>query len=94
MKESLVHSHRRHLTLAAAKDLADREAGELLAEPVCLSWFDRERNREAPAHVSDCRDDCDTPGWEEYAASRGGTLKVVVDDGAYVFCYRPLGEFG
>jgi len=81
------------LDFTAARELADREARAVLADPICLSWFDRALGRESPAHVSECRDECDVPGYEEYAASRGGTLKVVVAGGSYVFCYRPLGEF-
>jgi hypothetical protein len=81
------------LDFLEAKARADREAGRRLADPVCLSWYDRAENREAPAHVSECRDGCDVPGYQEYAVSRGGELVVEVGGGAYVFCYRPLGEF-
>jgi hypothetical protein len=77
----------------AAKALADARAREALADPVCLSWYDRAEDRESPAHVSECHDDCEVPGFEEYALTRGAELKVVVGDGDYVFCYRPLGEF-
>ncbi len=73
--------------------LADAVAGALLAEPVCLSWHDRALGQESPAHASDCHGDCELPGYEEYALSRGAELKVVVNDGAAVFLYRPLGEF-
>ena len=93
MKILHVAHHHSDLGFAAAKELADREARGALSEPICLSWYDRANDREAPAHVSECRDECDIPGYEEYAASRGGNLKVVVGNGAYVFCYRPLGEF-
>ncbi len=79
--------------LSAAKALADRVAAERLADPVCLSWFDRLRNRESPSHVSECHGDCEVPGSVEYAVSRGATLMVVVGARDYLFCYRPLGEF-
>lgn len=76
-----------------SRRLADAVAGALLAEPVCLSWHDRALGQESPAHASDCHGDCELPGYEEYALSRGAELKVVVNDGAAVFLYRPLGEF-
>jgi hypothetical protein len=58
-----------------------------------MSWYDRAENRESPAHVSECHDDCDIPGYIDYAVTRGAQVKVDVNDGAFVFCYRPLGEF-
>ncbi len=76
-----------------AKGLADRAADELLDQPICLSWYDRALDRESPAHASECHGDCEMPGYVEYAVTRGAELKVVVDGGAFVFCYRPIGEF-
>jgi hypothetical protein len=81
------------LGFGAAKLLADEVAARELAEPVCLAWYDRARDRESPAHASECHGDCEMPGFVEYAVTRGAELEVVVGDGAYVFCYRPLGEF-
>ncbi len=78
---------------AAAKALADDAAAKALEEPICLSWYDRAQDRESPAHASECRGDCEMPGYVEYAVTRGAELKVVVGDGDFVFCYRPLGEF-
>jgi hypothetical protein len=77
-----------------AKRAADAVARALLGECVCMSWYDRARDREAPANVSECHDDsCDVPGYVDYAVSRGAELKVDVGGGEFVFCYRPLGEF-
>ena len=81
------------LDFAAAKRLADALADSRLDRPICLSWFDRAADRESPAHASECHGDCDLPGYVEYASTRGGELRVIVDGGAYVFCYRPIGEF-
>ena len=81
------------LGFAAAKRLADESAQRLLDGPICLSWFDRAADRESPAHASECHGDCEVPGYVEYAVTRGAELKVVVDGGAFVFCYRPIGEF-
>jgi hypothetical protein len=76
-----------------AKARADNTAARVLEDPVCLSWYDRALDRESPAHASECHGDCDMPGYVEYAVTRGAQLRVVIGDGAYVFCYRPLGEF-
>jgi hypothetical protein len=81
------------LDFATAKRLADEVAARRLDGPICLSWFDRAADRESPAHASECHDACDIPGYIDYAVNRGAELEVVIDDGAYVFCYRPLGEF-
>ncbi len=81
------------IDFAAAKRLADAAAAGVLDEPNCLSWYDRAADRESPAHASECHGDCEVPGYVEYAVTRGAELKVVIDDGAYVFCYRPIGEF-
>jgi len=91
----------RHLTAAdtelefhAAKKAADAVAEEELGPHICLSWYDKGRDRESPAQASECHDDsCPIPGFVEYAMSRGGELQVEVGDRDFVFCYRPLGEF-
>lgn len=83
----------RPLDWTAAKALADGVAAERIDEPVCLSWYDRLRDRESPAHASECHGDCELPGSVEYAVTRGATLMVVVGARDYLFCYRPLGEF-
>jgi hypothetical protein len=81
------------IAFEAAKRLADNAAEKKVDGPICLAWYDRAADREAPAHANECHGDCEMPGFVEYAVTRGATLKVVVDDGAFVFCYRPIGEF-
>jgi hypothetical protein len=76
-----------------AKRLSEAMANTCLGESICLSWYDRAANQECPAHASDCHGSCEVPGYIEYAAHRGAELKVVVQSGAFVFCFRPLGEF-
>jgi hypothetical protein len=93
LEEKLVSDEELELDFASAKQLADEAAARSLDRPICLSWFDREADRESPAHASECHVDCEIPGYVEYAVTRGAELKVVVGGGAYVFCYRPLGEF-
>lgn len=78
-----------------AKGIAEASAVAALGEEItCLSWFDRARDQEAPAHVSECHDaSCETPGYIDYATSRGAELIVDVGEGAFVFCYRSVSDF-
>jgi hypothetical protein len=72
----------------AAMQLANREARTLLGEAMLLSWYDRDRNFEAPQHVSECHQDSAVPGYIDYALNRGATLRVDIEDGRFVFFYR------
>lgn len=68
-------------------------ADELLGENMLLSWYDRERDMESPAHAGECHEGCQMRGYWDYALNRGATLAVDFDGGRFVFCFRPLGEF-
>jgi hypothetical protein len=72
----------------AAMARAQAEAAARLAAPMLLSWYDRERNFEAPQHVSECHQASAVPGYVDYAMSRGATLKIDFDQGRFVFFYR------
>lgn len=73
-----------------AMALANREAEARLGEHMLLSWYDRDRNFEAPAHASECHADAAVPGYVDYAVHHGATLKVDVEHGRFVFFYRPV----
>lgn len=75
----------------AAMQLANHEARALLGEAMLLSWYDRDRDFEAPQHVSECHQDTAVPGYVDYAVHRGATLKIDIEDGRFVFFYRPAG---
>jgi hypothetical protein len=81
------------LTFEEAHSLARALAEALLGECTCLSWSDRKAGRESPANASDCHGSCEVPGYVEYAVSRGATLRVIVDGGAFDFLFRDLREF-
>ena len=81
------------LDFDAAIKRASAVAGELIGENMLLSWYDRERGLESPAHASECHEGSPIKGFWDYAMNRGGTLAVDFDDGRFVFCFRPLGEF-
>ena len=93
LQTTRIETHTTDIDFAAAKRLADEAAEQELDQPICLSWYDRAADRESPAHANECHGDCEMPGYVEYAVTRGAELKVVIDDGAFVFCYRPIGEF-
>ncbi len=72
---------------------ASAAADELIGENMLLSWYDRERDLESPAHASECHEGCPVRGFWDYALNRGGALAVDFDDGRFVFCFRALEEF-
>jgi hypothetical protein len=73
----------RALDFAAAQAVAMTlmQAGGKAAAP--LAWFDRARSQAAPA----LPDVGERPGWLEYARSHGGTHKVDINHGSYVFVF-------
>jgi len=77
---------------AEAIKLAQATADEFIGSNMLLSWYDRERDLESPAHVSECHEGCPIRGFWDYALNRGGTLAVDFDGGRFVFCFRPIGE--
>lgn len=74
----------------AAMALANRAAATRLGECMLLSWYDRDRDFEAPAHASECHADAAVPGYVDYGLHHGATLKVDVEQGRFVFFYRPV----
>ena len=73
-----------------AMRLANAEAAARLKEHMLLSWYDRDRDFEAPQHVSECHQDSAVPGYVDYGIHHGATLMVDVENGRFVFFYRPV----
>lgn len=73
-----------------AMQLADAAAKARLNDYMLLSWFDRDRDFEAPPHASECHQASAVPGYVDYGIHHGATLKVDVEDGRFVFFYRPV----
>jgi hypothetical protein len=71
----------------AAMAIAQAEAQQRLAEPMLLSWYDRDRDFESPQHVSECHRDSAVPGYVDYGIHHGATLKVDIERGRFVFFY-------
>ncbi len=75
------------LDFGRAKKEADETIEKRVGEAMLLAWYQGKTGEYAP-HVPCCSHD--QPPWLTYALSRGGTLSVVVNGGAYVFIYRRL----
>lgn len=74
----------------AAMALADVEAEQRFGEYMLLSWYDRDRDFEAPQHSSECHVDSAIPGYVDYGISHGATLMVDIEAGRFVFFYLPV----
>jgi hypothetical protein len=73
-----------------AMALANGVAEKYLGEAMLLAWYDRDRDFESPRHASECHLDSAVPGYVDYGMSHGATLKVVIEDGRFVFFYLPV----
>ena len=73
------------LDFEAASDLAKRVARRAGGEPLLLAWLDRDNDRAYP-RVPECMHEA---GWVDYAESRDAHLRIVVNEGAYVFLFCP-----
>ena len=70
--------------LQLATAIARQQLGD---ETMLLSWYDRERDLESPAGVSECHEGCATRGSWDYALNRGARLAVEFDAGRFFFCF-------
>ena len=64
-----------------AKIIAQRENGE----SDCLAWSDSRKKKHSPSCVQ-----CEIkerPGWEVYGENHGGRLKIIFNEGEYVFIH-------
>lgn len=73
-----------------ALTLAGRAAADRLGEHMLLSWYDRDRDFEAPGHVSECHADSGVPGYVDYGIHHGARLMVDIEDGRFVFFFMPV----
>lgn len=73
-----------------AMRLANAEAAACLNDYMLLSWYDRDRDFEAPQHASECHEDSAVPGYVDYGIHHGATLMVDVENGRFVFFFRPV----
>ena len=88
MKTLRIDAAELDLDFNAALKLATAIARQQLGtETMLLSWFDRERDLESPAGVSECHEGCATRGSWDYALNRGARLAVEFDTGRLFFCF-------
>lgn len=81
-------THELDLDFNAALKLATAIAQQQLDEDtMLLSWYDRERDLESPAGVSECHEGCATKGSWDYALNRSARLAVEFDAGRFFFCF-------
>ena len=73
-----------------AIELASRMATEHFGEVMMLSWYDRDRDFESPQHSSECHLDSAIPGYVDYGISHGATLKIVIEEGRFVFYFTQI----
>jgi hypothetical protein len=73
-----------NVALKLATAIARQQLGD---ETMLLSWYDRERDLESPAGVSECHVGCATKGSWDYALNRGARLAVEYDSGRFYFCF-------
>ncbi len=73
-----------------AMRLANSEAERRLGDPMLLSWYDRDRDFEAPQPSSECHSDSATPGYVDYGLYHGATLMIDIEEGRFVFFYLPV----
>jgi hypothetical protein len=88
MKTLRLDTHELGLDFNGALKLASVIAHQQLGEDtMLLSWYDRERDLESPAGVSECHEGCATKGSWDYALNRGARLAVEFDAGRFTFCF-------
>lgn len=88
MKTLHLDSNEPELDFNAALKLAGAIAHQQLNDDtMLLSWYDRERDLESPAGVSECHEGCATKGSWDYALNRGARLAVEFDSGRFFFCF-------
>ena len=73
------------LEFEEARAMAADEAARYVHDPMGLSWLNRRTGRHSPD--VDCCQEEGKETWEIYAESRGGTVRVEVDD-LFVFIFR------
>ena len=74
-----------------AMQWANTEAEARLGETILLSWYDRDRDFEAPQHVSECHLASAAPGCVDYGINHGTKLKIDIEQGRFVFFLRSSG---
>ncbi|MCF8061517.1 MAG: AF1514 family protein [Deltaproteobacteria bacterium] len=73
--------------MEGARERAVEEARKRMTDPMLLGWYDRATGAFSP-QVECCSEE--KPGWVVYAETRGGSLTVDVNGGAYYFIFGDM----
>jgi len=73
-----------------AQTLANQIADSELEDYMLLSFYDRDKDYESPRNASDCHENSPIPGYVDYALYRDASLRVVIEEGRFVFFYLEI----
>ncbi len=90
IEEVTLHPEKSPVDYQEAMGQAKEVAAGRFEDWMLVSWYDRDRDVESPAHATECAGDCAKTGYIDYALSHGATLKVDVEDGRFVFFFTPV----
>jgi hypothetical protein len=74
-----------YIDFDSARDAALALVSVEIAEPMLISWCDRERNIHSPSCLK-----CEIkgkPGWDVYGLNHGGRFRVNINNEQYIFIY-------
>jgi len=74
------------LDYESARAIADTVACQVMESPMCIAWFDGQKQEEHPA-VPECQH---KPGWLAYAEGHGGNLMVNLNQGEFIFAFAAI----
>lgn len=84
MEEIILTLGNGDIDFESARAEARRNAEKSNPDAEIISWHNRDANTQSPCCLR-CEYDDGTPAWEMYGRNHGGRLKVVVNNGQYVF---------
>jgi len=85
MKDILIAITGADLDFDSVRNMAGIVARQENGETDCLAWFDGPRNTHSPGSVQ-----CEIkgrPGWEVYGENHGGRVRIIFNQGEYVFIH-------
>lgn len=85
MKDILIAITGADLDFDSYRNMAGIVARQENEETDCLAWFDGPRNTHSPGSVQ-----CEIrgrPGWEVYGENHGGRVRIIFNQGEYVFIH-------
>ena len=73
-----------------AMALAKTAAEKRLDDSMLISWYDRDRDFESPAHTTECPGDCPKNGYIHYGLNHGATLKGDITGRRFAFFFSSV----